>query len=126
MELMEYVALKIRELREQFNGGQGISQTMLAKQLNVTANTISRWETGEYKPKIEDLDKIAHFFGVSVLVFFKEENVNSNERVNALLRAASGLDDDDLDELKKFAEFRTAQKLYQSGKRPKAGRKKSK
>ena len=121
MNLCEYVANRIRELRTR-SGGKGISQGVLAKAIGMTTNTISRWETGTYKPKLEDLDKLSRFLGVSLLEFFPPEQHTMNEPLSALLRAAKGLPDDDVLELKKYAEYRRAR--YRMGsERARPGRK---
>ncbi len=129
MNIYEYLANQIKDLREKFNYGEGLSQEALAAKLNVASNTISRWETGTYKPKIEDLDKLARFFGVSILKFFPPEETENNsirnEDVTALLRTAKELDPHDLKELRSYAEFRLARSLYEKKPRPKSGRKKT-
>ncbi len=123
MDLAEYIAMRIRDLRQGY-GGEGISQEALAKAVGTTANTISRWETGTYKPSIEDLEKLAKFFGVSILSFFpQEEEQQADDQVKALLRAAKQLKPEDIDELRRYAEFRKARSLYEQGKRPRVGRK---
>jgi transcriptional regulator with XRE-family HTH domain len=122
MNLMEHIAGKIRELRQSY-GGSGLSQEALASELKVAPNTISRWETGAYKPAIEDLDRMARFFGVSVLDFFPPEERPQSQEVSALLRAASALPDEDVRELRRYAEFKNAQKLYKADARPTVGRK---
>lgn len=123
MSLIEYVAERIRELRMSY-GGTGLSQDALAKEIKVATNTISRWETGIYKPALEDLDKLARFFNVSVLEFFPSETGKpANEEVAALLRAANNLPDEDLKELRRYAEFRRAQRMYRDGAKPSPGRK---
>lgn len=124
MTLIEHVAHKIRTLRTSY-GGDGISQDALAKELKVSTNTVSRWETGVYKPALEDLEKLARFFHVSVLAFFPPEEVPQSDGVAALLRAAGELSEADLDELRRYAEFKRAQKLYRGGLKPKVGRKKA-
>lgn len=128
MNIYKHLANQIKDLREKFNQGEGISQEALAAKLNVAPNTISRWETGVYKPKIEDLDKLARFFGISILKFFPPEETENmpavNEDVIALLRTAKELDPHDLRELRNYAEFRLARSLYEKKPRPKAGRKK--
>jgi transcriptional regulator with XRE-family HTH domain len=120
MDLFEHVGRRIRDLRGSF-GGKGISQEELAEAINVTGNTISRWETATYHPSIQDLDKLARFFGVSILEFFPTEQTPES-RVRALLRAARELPDDDLKELERYAEFRLARNLTRRGKTPRAGR----
>lgn len=127
MNIYEYLANQIRDLREKFNHGEGLSQEALAAKLKVAPNTISRWETGIYRPKVEDLDKLARFFGVSILKFFPPEEAESvptlEQDVLALLRTAKELDPHDLKELRSYAEFRLARSLYEKKPRPKAGRK---
>ena len=60
MERGDFVRLK--ELRKK----KGISQLRLATDLNTTQNTISRYETGEREPGIDELIMIADYFNVSV------------------------------------------------------------
>jgi transcriptional regulator with XRE-family HTH domain len=122
MTLMEYVGQRIRDFRTSYGGGTGISQDALAKALGVATNTVSRWETAVYRPTIEDLDKLARFFGKSILEFFPKEDVRTkrDERIDALLRTAKQLKDADVDELRRYAEFRRARDVYT---RRSAGRK---
>lgn len=124
MELTRYVGNRIRELRNQ-HGGKGISQESLGKAMNTTANTVSRWETGTYRPSIEDLDGLSRFFGVSILEFFPKEEATVESRVGALLRAARDLPDEDIDELQRYAEFRKARAMMKGAKakKPSARRK---
>lgn len=124
MTLFEYVASRIRELRIHF-GAEGLSQEALAKELNVATNTISRWETGTYKPSLEDLHKLSEFFGKSILEFFPDQNKEESETLRALLRAANDLPPADIEELRRYAEFRKARSLYSNEERPRKGRKKA-
>lgn len=54
--------MRLKELRK----AKGISQLKLAIDLNTNQNTISRYETGEREPGINELIKIADYFQVSV------------------------------------------------------------
>lgn len=54
--------MKLKEIRK----AKGISQLKLALDLNMSQNTISRYETGEREPGINELIKIADYFNVSV------------------------------------------------------------
>jgi hypothetical protein len=54
------------------------------------------------------LDALSRFFGVSILEFFPGITATPDARLKALLRAAEQLDESDLDELQKYAEFRVA------------------
>lgn len=125
MDLLDNVAARIRDLRVSYNSGEGLSQEALAKHLKVAPNTISRWETGTYRPSLNDLERLSRFFGVSMMSFFPREKIDESEDENlkALLRTARQLHPADLEELRKYAEFRRARGIYQGKSRPKPGRK---
>jgi len=125
MDLLDYLAARIKELRVSYNSGEGLSQESLAAHLKVAPNTISRWETGTYRPGVKDLERLSRFFGVSIISFFPSELVDAEEDENlkALLRTARQLHPADLEELRKYAEFRRARGIYQGKSRPKPGRK---
>ena len=53
---------QIRLLRQSMK----MSQVELAKQLNVTKQSVSNWENDNIQPSIEMLEKIAKVFSVSV------------------------------------------------------------
>lgn len=117
-ELYRFIANKIKELRTGY-AGEGLSQVELAKKLKVQPNTISRWETEEYKPKADDLQKIATFFNISITEFFpqnKEIDVQS-EKVKALTRLSGDLPEGDLEELIEYAKFRKARQTLQKTKK---------
>src|SRR4026209_1050901 len=125
MDLLDHVAARLKDLRVSYNSGEGLSQEALGAHLKVAPNTISRWETGTYRPSLNDLERISRFFGVSMMSFFPREMVDEDEDENlkALLRTARQLHPADLEELRKYAEFRRARGIYQGKTRPKAGRK---
>lgn len=54
--------LRIKELRQ----ARKITQVKLAMDLNFSQHTISRYETGEREPGIDELIRIADYFRVSV------------------------------------------------------------
>ena len=67
--------VRLKELRKK----KGISQLRLATDLNTTQNTISRYETGEREPGIDELIKIADYFNVSVdYLIGRTENPKTN------------------------------------------------
>lgn len=124
MDLLDNIAAKIRDLRVNYNSGEGLSQESLATHLKVAPNTISRWETGTYRPSVKDLERISRFFGVSINSFFPSDiGEDEDENLKALLRAARQLHPADLEELRKYAEFRRARSIYQGKSRPRPGRK---
>jgi transcriptional regulator with XRE-family HTH domain len=99
------VGTAIREMRTSF-GGKGVSQAELGRALKISANTISRWETGVYKPSLEDLDMLANFFGIPVAQLFPEGQ--PSPRMKMLWSAMEGLEDSDSDELISYALFKRA------------------
>jgi putative transcriptional regulator len=113
--LIERVGQRIKEFRTAY-GERGISQEALATKMGVATNTISRWETATVRPSIEDLEKLARFFGKSIEEFFPRSEVGSRQgqKMEALLRAAGNLDDKELDEVRKFAEYRRARMIYEA------------
>lgn len=72
--------------------------------MDTTANTVSRWETATYKLSISDLEKLARFFGTPITDFFPQPEPRS--RTKALLSATWDLDDEDLEEVTLYAQFR--------------------
>ncbi len=122
MDLFEYVGERIRALRTGHGHGKGLSQGALARELDVVPNTISRWETATYHPDLADLDKLARFFGVSILEFFPREEEPKDEKVTELLRAAKQLRPEDLEELQRYAEFRRARYLLKQRDQRRVGR----
>lgn len=68
---------RLYELRKQ----KGLSQEELANRLNVTRQTISKWEVGDSTPDMEKLVAISDLFGISLdeLVIGKEVSKCENE-----------------------------------------------
>jgi transcriptional regulator with XRE-family HTH domain len=116
--IRDFAARRIRELRTAY-GKTGLSQEALAKMIGVATNTISRWETGTYEPTLDDLERLARSLGVSILEFFPKLSSDNDRdhKVDALLRAAEGLHESDLDELRSWAEYRRARQIYKSRKK---------
>lgn len=52
---------RIRDLRLQHH----LSQTALSKSINVSQQTITKWETGKAEPSSSALNSLANFFNVS-------------------------------------------------------------
>jgi transcriptional regulator with XRE-family HTH domain len=114
-DLYEYIGQKIRQLRQSYPKG-ALSQEALASQLKIAANTLSRWETGTYKPTPEDLDKLARFFQVTITVFFP--NLQQDDaRLSMLASATGSLDKNDFEEVIRYAEYRKARRALEGAKR---------
>jgi transcriptional regulator with XRE-family HTH domain len=119
MDIHKYISTKIKELRETY-AAKGLSQEELAGKVGVTPNTISRWETGEYKPKITDLQKLAKFFGKPIYVFLPETHQPDDTKLSALFSATADLKDEDIQAVTEFAEFRKARSILKEAKKKKA------
>ncbi len=78
------IGLEIKRLRQNL----GISQTTLAKSLDVRQSTVAMWEAGKNNPGYEMLLRIAEFFGVSASELCGEKE-NGN-KVPILGRVAAG------------------------------------
>lgn len=99
-DINAYIAKRIKDLR----AASKLSQTDLAGLLKVTPNTISRWESGVYKPSMVDLDRLARVFERPITVFLPGDRQMSEEQ-SALLSATGDLPSEDLDELRRYADF---------------------
>ena len=62
--------MRLKEIRK----SKGISQLKMAMDLNTNQNTISRYETGEREPGINELIKIADYLNVSVDYLLERTN----------------------------------------------------
>ena len=68
--------MRIKELRKAKN----ITQLKMAMDLNMSQNTISRYENGEREPGLKELVQIADYFDVSVdYLLGRTENPKINE-----------------------------------------------
>ena len=68
---------KLYKLRKE----KGLSQEELANKLNVSRQTISKWEVGETTPELEKLVDLSNVFSISLdeLVLDKEESEKTKE-----------------------------------------------
>ena len=119
-DFYQQLGKKIRELRLKYPKGE-MSQDAVAEKLGVAPNTVSRWETGTYKPTAEDLDKLARLFEVSITVFFPDLQQDES-RASMLASATGGLSKKDLEEVVRYAEFRKARRALEGAKRGRARR----
>ena len=60
--MLRGVGMNLKKIRKE----KGISQLKLAMELNMSQNTISRYETGEREPGINELIRIADYFNISI------------------------------------------------------------
>lgn len=58
---------------------KNLSQEEVAEKLNVTRQTISKWETGESKPDFDKIIPICHLFEITPEELLSGKHVNKNE-----------------------------------------------
>ena len=68
--------------RQYGSGGRTVGQ-MLAKALNYTDKTISKWENASAVPSVSVLKEIADLFGVSVDCLITDNNGNFDKKYNS-------------------------------------------
>ena len=75
---IESIGNIIAKLRKE----KGVTQEELAKYLNITFQSVSKWETEAATPDTMLLPQIAIFFGVSIDDLFSVGDINHFERVD--------------------------------------------
>ena len=75
----------IKKLRAE----KGVTQEELAKYLNITFQSVSKWETEAAAPDTMLLPQIAVFFGVAIDDLFSIGDINHFERVDRILEQSS-------------------------------------
>lgn len=82
---MIYIGAKIKELRKR----DGFTQEQLAEKLNVTPQTVSRWECETAYPDITAIPVLANIFKVSIDTLMGYDKEKIAERVEKIIRDAS-------------------------------------
>lgn len=72
------LAEKIQQLRKK----QGMSQEELANKLNVSRQSISKWELNEAQPEISKLKSLSEIFNVSIDYLLNDEITNEKKESN--------------------------------------------
>lgn len=75
-----------------FRKKAGFTQRDVADRLNVSEQTVARWEIGTRVPSIEHLEKLAELYGVEVADFFKtvdEQEIALQRIINRLKKLSS-------------------------------------
>lgn len=85
--MTESIGKTIRRLRRE----RGLTQEELAKQLNITAQAISRWENETGMPDVSQIVPLANVFGVSTDVLFGMSEMSGEEEVQTILQEANML-----------------------------------
>ena len=80
------ILVRLKELRK----ARRITQLKLAMDLNLTQNTVSRYETGEREPGIAELVRIADYFHISVdYLLERTDNPERSEEHTSELQSPS-------------------------------------
>lgn len=98
--------MTIYERIESLRKSKGLSQGKLEKQLGFSNGSISKWKNST--PKVERLQKLADFFGVSVeyLMTGKEEDKKENSVIDIK---------DELERVRDLLKNRTRHPIYYDG-----------
>ena len=95
---------EIRRLRN----NRGLTQEALAAALNVTAQTVSKWECGTSVPDVQMLPELAVYFGVSIDQLFAMSPEQQMDRIENHIYARGLFDEAEQrqleQQLKSFAE----------------------
>lgn len=75
------IGMNIKQLRQQ----KHIKQDTLADYLGVSAQAVSKWETGASEPDIALLPKLANYFGVSIDELFEVPRTEQMERIQNMI-----------------------------------------
>ena len=113
-----YTNINVKYLREK----KGISQTKLAKDLNINTSTLAKWENNTRQITLEWAIKLANYFDMDVGNFISvnqitntsSKNVSKEEYRNILKEKGLINDDDNITEedAKKLIDFAIANKDF--------------
>ncbi len=84
----------------------GMSQSVLAERLNVSQQTVAKWESGVVSPKPSAIVEIAEIFGVSsdYLLGIKPK-ITDRDIISVLFDGNEEVTDDMYEDVKRFAAF---------------------
>lgn len=95
---------KIKQLRTQ----KGIKQEKLAEAMGVSAQAVSKWETGAALPDISLLPELAVYFGVTIDELFSISDDKEYERIQNMLWDKRELTEQDIERAEKWIDAKIA------------------
>ena len=95
---------KIKQLRTQ----KGVKQEKLAEAMGVSAQAVSKWETGAALPDISLLPELAVYFGVTIDELFSISDDKEYERIQNMLWAKRELTALDIERTEKWIDAKIA------------------
>ncbi|HCH0380385.1 TPA: helix-turn-helix transcriptional regulator [Vibrio parahaemolyticus] len=84
-------SMKIKELRNSKN----LNQEDVAKAIGITKNTYIKYENGTQSPKLETIEKLSEFFGVTTAELISDIEPTVNGKLGAKLKLIEQLDDEE-------------------------------
>lgn len=111
-----YTNINVKYLREK----KGITQTKLAKDLNIDTSTLAKWENNTRQITLEWAIKLANYFDMDVGNFISVNQINNtssrtnnNEEYKKILREKGLIDENITEEdAKKLIDFAIANKNF--------------
>ena len=97
---------KIKQLRLQ----KGVTQDTLAKALNVSYQTVSKWENGVSMPDIQLIPDIAVYFGCTIDELFDLSEQAQFERIEHMLEMQETLSAEDFQQAVRFLKGKLSEK----------------
>lgn len=73
------MSIKQGEYLKNLRNGKGISQDALGEALGISRQSVSKWEQGNSTPDIDNIGKLAEFYGVSIDSIVKGEADEAKE-----------------------------------------------
>lgn len=96
------MTLEIGTQIKQLRLSRGMTQEMLGSELGVTAQAVSKWESGVAAPDIQLLPELAVLFGVSIDELFSMTSERRMERIDNMISYARFLSEKDFAASEKF------------------------
>lgn len=105
------------EIFEKLMKDRGVTPYRVHKETGVAQSTLSDWKNGKCRPKIDKIRAIADYFGVSVDYLLgnepkektpaeaDERTISDEDIMFALWGDTTDVDEDDLDDVKRYAAF---------------------
>lgn len=63
---------------------KGVTPNKISKETGISTATLTSWKQGKYTPKIDKLQIISNYFGVSLEYLMRKEDVEWNPREQAI------------------------------------------
>ena len=74
------MSIKQGEYLKNLRNGKGISQDALGEALGISRQSVSKWEQGNSTPDIDNIGKLAEFYGVSIDSRLTKQRKTSKQR----------------------------------------------